>query len=164
MKISTIIYILIGIAVFVVLALYQTLRTKKKEVNDQSPFKELIGKTLTLKRDVVFAKNIDAFYLEEIHFITEDEVLFDGVQKIDVLTKGTKIKIESATFHTNGTSGSTTSNIVGTVFVKILNKKVKFEYSCGKYHLICLEEPCNYWIFPKAVWQEEQDLKKYFIE
>jgi hypothetical protein len=164
MKISTIIYIAIAIIVFVVLALYEALRTKKKDVNDQSPFKELIGKTLTLKRDVVFAKNIDAFYLEELHFITEDEVLFDGVQKIDVLPKGTKIKIESVTFHTNGTSGSTTSNIVGTVFVKALNKEMKFEYSWGKYHLICLDEPCDYWLFPKAVWQDNEDTKKYFIK
>ncbi len=164
MKISTIIYIGLAVIAFVVLALYEALRTKRKDVNDQSPFKELIGKTVTLQRDVILAKNIEAFYLEELHFITEDEELFDGVKKIAVLPKGTTITIESATFLTNGTSGSTTSNIVGSVFVKLLNKEMKFEYSWGEYHLICLEEPCNYWVFPKAVWQKKQDFKKYFIE
>ena len=67
------------------MALYAALRTKKKDVNDQSPFKELIRKTVTLKRDVIFVKKIEAFYLEEIHFIIEDEVLFEDVQKIDIL-------------------------------------------------------------------------------
>ncbi len=163
MKISTIIYIGLAVIVFLVLALYEALRTKRKDVNDQSPFKELIGKTVTLQRDVTLAKNIEAFYLEELHFITENEELFEGVEKIGTLSKGTTITIESATFLTNGTSGSTTSNIVGSVFVKELNRKMKFEYSWGEYHFMYVDDNKEYWTFPLAVWQKNQDIEKYFI-
>ncbi len=164
MKISTAIYTALTIIIFIVFAFYEALRTKTKDVSKKNPFNDLIGANLTLKRDIILAKNLKEFYLEQIYFLTKDEELFEGVQKIEVIPKGTKITIESATFHTNGTSGSTTNNIVGTVLVKKLMKEIQFEYSWGSYNMICIEEPCDYWTFPLAVWQEKQDFKKYFIK
>ena len=124
----------------------------------------MIGEKLALKREATFAKNLEEFAVEELYFITEEQNLFEGVQKITFLPKGTIFEITSATFHKNGTSGITTSNIVGTVFVKELNKEMKFEYSWGQLHFLYLEEPCDYWTFPKAIWQDNEDTKKYFIK
>jgi hypothetical protein len=164
MKTSHIIYFLLAIFALFIFALYEALRTKKTVVSNKSPFVEIIGKKLTLKRDAFLAKNLEEFSYEEIYYLSEDRKnIFEGVKIVAELKAGTEIVIKSATFLKNGTSGITRSNVVGSVYVDALKKEINFEYEWGNFRYSLYEiDNDEYWTFPKAIWQEEQDYRKYF--
>ena len=78
-----------------------------KDVTEEEPYSAIVGRTLTLQRPTILAKNLDAFVYKEAYFLTEDEELYKGVEVISTLPVGTIITIHHAFHATNGTSGLT---------------------------------------------------------
>ncbi len=69
---------------------------------------------------------------------------------------GTELQIQSAKVFKNGTSGYEQAFVLGTVFINELNKEVSFEYRWGEAHTSIYNEYEDYWTFPIAIWQEEE--------
>lgn len=82
------------------------------------------------------------------------------LMKLDSLLKKTKSKKEALEVELN--SSVTQNVLIGKLTIN--TKTFQFEYLWGTHHTICLEQPCGYWTFPAAVWQEQEDTRKYFIE
>jgi hypothetical protein len=164
MKTST---ILIGIILFIVVMGYFIIKTlfipKTTHVNKEDPYQNYIGKTLTLKEEVTLAENLPNFVFKEPFFITTQKELFEGIEPTEVLPVGHDIKLIDAFHQKEKISGVTTSYVIGEVYSPTLNKTIRFEHSWGYLHDFCVEEPCHYWTFEKAIWQNEEDNAKYFM-
>ncbi|MFT4032004.1 MAG: hypothetical protein QM669_06260 [Siphonobacter sp.] len=143
---------------------YCVLRNSEKDVSDQKPYVNLLNRPLYLQTKVALAKNLPEFSEKEEYFVTEEPQLFEGVKGIAILPKGAKLIFEKAFHIHHGVSGVNYSILTGKVWIESLQKELPFEYKWGQYHDICLEEPCHYWTFPKALWQSQVDEQMYVIE
>lgn len=159
-----IIIILLLLIITVGLYFYVVLSGKITNATTKQPYANFMNKVLLTKREITLAKNLPEFCIKEKYFITEDKELFEGVEKITVLPKETKITFINAFHYKNGTSGVTQSILIGKTWVESLKKEIFFEYSWGDFHSICIDQPCDYWTFPLGIWQEEPNDKKYFIK
>lgn len=159
---KTIILVIVIVLTIIVGIFYFALRGTTRDVSQDIPYAPLFNIPLYTQTESVLAKNLEAFHQEEINFITTDKRLFEGVELLANLPIGTKIIFTKAIHYRNGVSGVTHSLLIGKVWVN--DTEIPFEYSWGEYHSICIEEPCNYWTFPQAIWQTEVNAGKYFIE
>jgi hypothetical protein len=159
---KTVILIIVLALIVIVGVFYFALRDTTRDVSHQVPYADLLNRPLYTQTESMLAKNLEAFHREEINFITTDTKLFEGVEPLANLALDTKIIFTKAIHYRNGVSGVTHSVLMGKVWVN--EKEFPFEYSWGEFHSICLEQPCNYWTFPQAIWQTETDNAKYFME
>ena len=162
-----------GIGLFIFF-LYATIKTKSTSLNKYDPFKEWVGKTVTLdKETVVFEEkvkmNANSKYpyilLDSLHprweYIRDQEEIGD-VTQIKTFPPGTKLSLEKAIQYTNGVSGSSYPTIFGTISDG--EKEYKVGYQWGKVDLnidFIRTEKC--WHFNKAPWQSEQDTAHYAL-
>ena len=102
------------------------LRGKIKDISDKAPYSEMLRDKMMTRREMVLAKNLPEFKVKEPLYISENTILFEGVEKIAKLPKNTEVKFLKAYAHTGGTSGIT--RIVLTGEVKINNVLHKIEY------------------------------------
>ncbi|MFT3703560.1 MAG: hypothetical protein QM802_14450 [Agriterribacter sp.] len=156
---------LLAIAVIGIIVLigifYLALRSTNKDVSKKEPYTSFIGKTLYTQRASVLAKNLPEFNVKEAYFITEDTNLFEGVEKIAPLPKGTKLQFVNAIHHKNGTSGFSQSLLIGKVWVN--DKWFDIEYYWGEQRITFDTADKGQWIFPPGLWQQKDAGNTSFV-
>lgn len=150
---------LLAIAVVCVILLigifYMALRSTDTDVSSKEPYTAVLNQTFYTEREAILAKNLPAFTIKEVNFITEDTALFEGVEKMAVLPKGTRLLFSHAFHHKNGVSGVSQSVLVGKVWVN--NKAFDIEYYWGNEHISFNSSDKGQWIFPPALWQKMRE-------
>lgn len=156
------------ILVFILLLLvvvgffYFVLKNKSTEVADKKPYISILNKQLITKNEAfIFKIDSDVINLKENVLKHDSSVVF-GEQLLCKVPQGAILNISKAIHYKRSVSGVTYSLLIGKVWLKQFKKEIEFEYQWGEHHFLCLEEPCNYWTFPKAVWQDKVDSTKYF--
>lgn len=156
--------LIIGVLVLLVLftsLLYLVVRTNKKNVSQEPPFAELVGKTVLLKRPVWLIRNRQAEVHVNPYVLTEPNVPFsDEAALVQTLPVGTQLRIDRVLLLKNGVSGRQTALVVGT-WSNAARQLFPFEYEWGTYHFLNEEYP--YWTFPAAPWQTEPDTHRYSL-
>lgn len=162
-----------GVGLFVFI-LHATVKTKSTSLNTYQPYKEWIGKTVTLDKETVLFKEkiregitrkypyslIDSLHpsWEYLDFKVE---IGDAV-KITTFPAGTKLKLEKAVQYTGGVSGSSTPIVFGTINEE--GKTYGVGYPWGKRDMtidyIRIEKS---WLFHKAPWQTDLDTTHYAL-
>lgn len=163
MKLKTILIILVILAVIV--GFFSLgLRTKINDLSDKFPYSGIINKTLTTKQTTFIALNYEHFVLENPYVLEMDSTNFDETcDPIYKLPIGSSLIIENTKAFTNAVSGMTQNVILGSVFLKEINKIIKFEHSWGENPTYGLyDHNDNYDIYPLAPWQESALPFKYF--
>src|SRR5690606_8807660 len=102
---------LLGFIIFV------TVKTKSTSINKYEPFKEWVGKTVTLNKETVLFKDKVEIYpnssypymlLDNLHpkwqYVEEQKAIGD-LYEITRFPAGTRLKLEKAIQYTNGVSG-----------------------------------------------------------
>ncbi len=145
--------------------LYYVLKTKVVDVSEKKPYSEIVGKALGLKRPAMLFKSIDYAVNENPYRLIEEgeSQSLDGAF-IALIPKGTKFEVKQVKHFTNGTSGNTSAFVLGEVYIAEIDRVLKVEYRWGEHHSLCIEEPCSYWVYPLALWQEEKLMGKYFMK
>lgn len=149
-------YIISALLVFVlvvIIVFYFALRNVKRDISSYLPISSVLNKKL-------YVKDATVVYLSE-----EDSTIVLE----DISPTSTKIQLElndyflfeKATMLTKSVSGIRYIFLEGKLVSKTGESNVVLNW--GKNHFLCLEEPCDYWLFEKAPWQKEADSTKYFF-
>ncbi len=131
--------------------------------SNKTPFKENIGIPLTLNNDYVLCENLSLKDKNKRYFIFCTDHLPHPYTKVELLKKGTIIKLSKAIQSKTSLSGVVESYVLGSVFSESLNKEVTFFKSWGGLHndfSSCKRQ--TYWSFEKAIWQDKVDTTKYY--
>ncbi|MGB3947928.1 MAG: hypothetical protein WBM13_08085 [Bacteroidia bacterium] len=158
-----IIAIAITVAILLVVGIfYYVLKNKSTEVADKMPYSAILNKQLVTKTEAFILKiDPNVSNLKENVLKHDSSVVF-GEQLLCKVPQGAILNISKAIHYTKSVSGITYSLLIGKVWIQELKKEIEFEYQWGEHHFLCVEEPCNYWTFPQAIWQETADSTKYF--
>ena len=161
-----VVIVLVGLVLFAGL-LYYTLKTQITDVSSKKPYSEYIGKKVYSKRDAIIALSSEADAYANPYIITESksDLMLEADPRYK-LSSGTELLIQSAKIFKNGTSGFEHAFVLGTVFVKELNREVPFEYRWGEAHTSLYNEYEDYWTFSLSLWQEEEQLigEKFYLK
>lgn len=161
--------VLVVLLIGIFLIFYYTLKDKVKDVSNQQPFSEIVGKTLTLQRPVTLVKNdvgsgsVRDYQLydaaDEFQGMTDD----DKIIRIPVAA-GTKINIKSVKMIKNAVSGFSRPYVIGTIQLPESGEVVEFDYSWGKQSIEKLFDKIDKrWSFPLAVWETEINTEVYAL-
>lgn len=159
---------LLGFIIFV------TVKTKSTSINKYEPFKEWVGKTVTLnKKTVLFKDKVEIYHnssypymlLDSLHpkwqYVKEQKAIGDLVE-INRFPPGTTLKLEKAIQYTNGVSGFSYPTIFGKIIVS--GKEYKTGYQWGEMDIAKkFDKVEKYWQFHQAPWQEEKDTAFYAL-
>ncbi|SFO18195.1 hypothetical protein SAMN05421741_12436 [Paenimyroides ummariense] len=161
----------IGLLVFII---FTTVKTKSTSINEYEPFKEWVGKTVTLNKETALFKdkqkmnpNRDYSYmlLDSLHpkwqYLEEQKAIGDLVE-ITRFPEGTILKFEKAIQYTNGVSGFSYPTIFGSITSN--GKEYKTGYQWGEMDMakkFDKVEKC--WQFHQAPWQKEKDTAFYAL-
>lgn len=171
---------IIGIIVFVgivlfILVLYQTIKTKSTSLNKYAPYKELIGKTVSLNNDIILFKykNSSEVYNSNYPYFLIDSkdpvwisipnfVELNEIETIFEISKGASLKIENAIQYSNGVSGSSTPFIFGKITHDGIDYKISFQW--GEQSLSKkFDNIPESWYFYQAPWQTVVDTSFYYL-
>lgn len=158
----------IGLLIFII---YATVKTKSTSLNKYEPYKEWVGKTVTMNKETILFKdkiptndNSDYPYslLDSMHpqwrYVDERKSIGD-IKEIMRFPTGTVVKLEKAIQYTNGVSGSSYPTIFGTITVDGIDYKVGYQW--GERDLSkAFEKIEKCWFFHQAPWQTSAD--RYF--
>lgn len=163
----------IGLFVFIV---YTSVKTKSTGISQYAPFKEWVGKTVTLNRETVLYKekipmNNNSHYpyilLDSLHpqwrYAQEQKKQPDpDLEEISVFPAGSQLKIEKAIQYTNGVSGFSYPTLSGTITGN--GKIYKTSYQWGQMNIEkSMDKIEKCWYFHQAPWQERQDTAFYAL-
>lgn len=165
MKTSYIILILVIALLALAGYFYFTLKTKVKNVSEIEPYSKILHKKHHLERDVLLVKNIKHNVFEKDYLIVENtEILEDEIVEKHLIKRGAEIEIINAKLFKNGTSGFTTSVVIGKIMTT--NGLKEFEYVWGDQHIVFNNENKEYWTFSKPIWGEYgfNPNKKYYFK
>src|SRR5690606_28416995 len=170
---------IIALVIVVVIAgfifiLYATIKTKSTSLNKYEPFKEWVGKTVTLdKETVVFEEKVKMnannkypyVLMDSLHphweYIRDQEKIGD-VTQIKTFPQGTKLSLEKAIPYTYGVSGSSYPTIFGTISDGEKEYRVVYQWGKVDFNIDFIRtEKC--WHFNKAPWQSKQDTSHYAL-
>ena len=131
--------------------------------SNKTPFKENIGIPLTLNNDYVLCENLSLKDKNKRYFIFCTDHLPHPYTKVELLKKGTIIKLSKAIQSKTSLSGVVESYVLGSVFSESLNKEVTFCKGWGELqHDFSSGKRQTYWSFEKAIWQDKVDTTKYY--
>jgi len=167
----------IGILVVVIgfiFILYATIKTKSTSLNNYEPFKEWVGKTVTLNKETVLFKekirmnsnsNYPYMLLDSLHpqwrYVEEQKAIGD-IEEIIRFPVGTSLKLDKAIQYTNGVSGSSYPTIFGTITAHGMDYKVGYQW--GERDVSkAFEKIEKCWFFHQAPWQDKQDTTFYAL-
>ena len=159
---------------FLVFIVYASVKTKSQSINGYEPFKEWVGKTVTLNEETTLFKdklqmNHNRKYpymlLDKLHpkwqYVDEQKATGD-LEEIARFPAGTTLKFEKAIQYTNGVSGWSYPTIFGTI--KTDGREYKTGYQWGEMDMgkkFDKIEKC--WQFHQAPWQLEKDTGFYAL-
>lgn len=144
---------------------YFTLKTKVKDISQVEPYSKILNKKHLLERDVLLVKNAELYVFEKEYLIVNKTMaLDDSIIEKHLITAGTEFEIKNAKLFTNGTSGFTTSVLIGKVMTQ--NGTKEFEYVWGEQHITFNSDEKEYWTFPKPIWMDSSfnSNKKYYFD
>jgi len=145
--------------------LYVALRTKITDVSAFEPYSSILNQPLVLKKGALLLKNDAAFVLEEPYLLTaSDEQVFSEITEVHSLDAGTELVFYTAKHFKNGTSGSTTSVLLGKI--KTPEGEKEFEVIWGSQKESLNVEEHNAWSFAEPLWlmpnSKEHDVAKFY--
>lgn len=162
-----------GVVLFIFM-IYATIKTKSTSLNKYEPYKEWVGKTVTLDRKtVLFEEKIRMTPNRKYPYTLTDnlhpswESLNDlekkgGAVKITTFPAGTKMILEKAVQYTGGVSGFSTPVLFGTINDGETVYKVGYPWGETDLNINFIKTEKS-WIFNKAPWQTEQDTAHYAL-
>lgn len=134
-------------------AIWFTLRTTSEEVSSLKPFSEIIGKELTIKQPCFIAYNNENWVKENPYIVAMKRNKFSGkVTELQKLPIGSVLKITNAKRFVNGVTGFKSTYVLGSVYLKELQKEVQFEYAWGSKNY-GTDLPGDYFSYSLAPWQ-----------
>lgn len=158
----TIVVILFALAALIFFY-YFVLRNTTKNVNDKKPYSEIIGHKLVSINDAVLINNSTSRFLKDYNKELSNIESIDTTNVIyKLIPKGSEFYFEKAVQLKKGVSGITSAYLLGEVTLKNTTTTFKIVYNFGYLNTLCVDEPCNYWVFKKAPWQVKKISKKYF--
>ena len=173
LKIGVLIFV-VGLIIFAFI-LFATIKTKSTSLNEYEPYKEWIGKTVTLNKETVLF--IDKMYnynndypyalMDSLHaqwpYIDERKNLPQSdLEEIIKYPVGTKLTLEKAIQYTNGVSGSSSPVIFGTIIYN--EKSYKISYQWGERDVSkAFDKIEKCWQFHQAPWQDKRDTAFYAL-
>ena len=167
--------IIVGIG-FILFILYATVKTKSTSLKNYAPYKELIGKTLVLKKETYLFKdettmipNGDFPYtlLDDLHprwaYFQEGKNIPEvDITEILTFPQGVEFHVEKAIQYTNGVSGSSTPTIFG--IIEYQGKTYKISYLWGERDIDkAFRNVPECWQFHQAPWQDSADTTWYAL-
>ncbi len=166
--------VVIGGIALLVFIIYATVKTKSTSINKYDPFKEWIGKTVTLKKEtILFKDKLEMNYNNEYpytlldnehpkwQYVSEQKRIGD-LQEVTKFPVGTTLRLEKAIQYTNGVSGFCYPTMFGTITID--GKEYKTGYQWGEMDMgkkFDKVEKC--WQFHQTPWQEEKDTAFYSL-
>jgi hypothetical protein len=143
-----------AIVLFFILALFLTLRTRKKSLTQDFPYAELIATEHTTKRVCYIAKNYEHFVNEHPYLLKSTKEFFSEAGETYEIPIGTALQLTGAKAFTGGTSGTTSNYVFGRIYIEALQQEVEFEYNCDAEKPLELSDYNNYRVYPITPWQE----------
>lgn len=168
--------IIIGIMVVLGFAffLYATIKTKSTNINEYKPFKNWVGRTVTLNKEVVLLtekvrlyddKKYPYLMLDSLHpywHYLDERIQLGDYKVVKKLPAGTAFHIEKAVQFTGGVSGNSTPFIFGNVRYK--GKSYGVGYQWGKMDIAkFMDKMGASWYFHQAPWQAQIDSTFYAL-
>jgi len=127
--ILVVLVVLSGIIYFTIRYIF---RTTSEDISSLEPFSEIVGKELTTVQKSFIAINYEHWIKENSYIIVVNrDKLCGNVTQLQELPIGSILKIKEAKRFTNGVTGFKSTYVLGTVFLKNLQKEVAFEYAWG---------------------------------
>lgn len=128
----------------------------KEDLSLEEPFKSIIGKTLITKNVCYIAENVEALVKENAYVMQMDDEFIAKKSPIYIIPIGTNLNIEKATYFIKGPGQFAYKNVLGTVFIKELNKEVAFEYEWEPQVPKNMgEDRYGYQVYALAPWQDK---------
>jgi len=152
--------------------LYATIRTKSTSLSQFSPFKEWMGKTVTMDKEIVLLrekvkqfedKKYPYLLIDSLHpywpYLDERMELGDYTL-VEKLPAGVKFHIEKAVQFTGGVSGSSTPFVFGTISYNGKNYKIGYQWGTMDVARF-MDKVKACWQFHLAPWQPQTDTAYY---
>ena len=171
-----IVLIIISVIAGILLILYATVKTKSTSLNKYAPYKELIGKTLTLNEATYLFKDeasqiqdasyrytlVDSLHPRWSYYQEAKEISEVNVEEILRFPAGVQFQVKKAVQFTGGVSGTSQPVIFGTI--QYQGKEYKVHYYWGVRDIDkAFRNIDQCWQFHKAPWQEKQDTAFYAL-
>lgn len=152
----------LGIGIILFLFWWGFYRTQATNISEQTQYAEFVGKEVTAKHESFIALNYKPFVQENPFILQMTDRFDEGAGDSYTLPVGTKFKIEDAKSFYNAVSGFSTNYLLGSVFIKELNKDVKFEIQWGNTVGLGTDNIETYDIFYLAPWLSETLPYKFY--
>jgi hypothetical protein len=153
-----------AILILFVVFLFYVIMPKSIEVSEKHPFKQFVNKTLASTQTAYLYQQVKHRSTLSSYILFSEKQNDSQLSFIEELPEGSTITLNKVIILTNGVSGAQHCICNLSIHSTQLHKTIQAEYYWGEHHAICLEEPCNYWVFPKALWQTEADNSKHFLK
>ncbi len=137
--------------IFVIGAFWSALSDSVKDISNQQPYTSVLNKTWYTQRTCTLAKNLPAFVIKEDYFLTEQETLFEGVEKVSEIPILSPIIFTKAYRRKGAVSGAVTSILIGKITVN--EKSYTFEYKWGEERFGVASSD-NEWFYEKGIWEK----------
>lgn len=152
--------------------LYQTIKTKSTSLNNYEPFKQLVGKTVTLQKEtLLFEEKLKSHENNEHPYNLTDDLhpqftLYKNIDfkpmHIATFPAGTILKLEKAVQYTNGTSGFSSPYLFGTITANGITYKISYQWGeMSQEKFFDKVDKC--WRFHHAPWQTTPDTAWYAL-
>ena len=152
----------LGIGILLFLFWWGFYRTQATNISEQTQYAEFVGKEVTAKHESFIALNYKPFVQENPFILQMFDRFNEDARDSYTLPVGTKFKIEDAKSFYNAVSGFSTNYLLGSVFIKELNKDVKFEIQWGNTVGLGSDEIETYDLFHVAPWLSEALPYKFY--
>jgi len=135
------------------------LRPRNKDISNKEPYNKVVDKIYTTKQvcylhiDALKGKKSKAYSLR---------MEIDRPEYFIKIPIGTEMKIKSAVSSYGAVSGTTSEYLEGTIYVKELNREVKFNYYWSDKTY--LSDNNYYYIYELAPWQNKRIPYKFDLD
>ena len=152
-KIILIVLVVLGGSIY--FAIWYSLRTTSEDISHLKPFSDVIGKELTTVQPSLIAVNTDHWLKQNTYIIMMKRSKLSGnVSQLEQLPVGSILKLKKAKRYTSGVTGFKSTYILGSLFLKELQKEVPFTFAWGEKNY-GTDLPGDYFVYNLAPWQEK---------
>jgi len=141
---------------------YFILKDKIENVNDKNPYTDLINQTLESVNDAILIENDNYHFKDFDKALSTPSTIDTTLVEYIIIPKGSFFVFNNAIHLKNSVSGISSAFLLGEVRLKNPAEKYKIIYHWGTLKTLCVDGPCNYWVYSKGPWQNKKDNQKYF--
>lgn len=134
-----------------------------KNLEETAPYNSVINKTIISVEETILAKNKNKQFNQDYPKRLET-LAYEGTSQANHITIpiGSKFNFTKVVHYKDPISLIKTAFIFGEVTAKDTGKTYKIQYRWAHFKLMCKTDPCHYWEYRKAPWQNEVDTTMYF--